>query len=128
MRTAERQERPRLPLVRISQLWGEPRHPTAQACAAGTPPEGSPREPDRVRATFSRNPRDGVVKTPLIASGYLVLLDMNWLYACASEAEGIISIRSASGRISFSASRLRAIHGFVYTRGSSMTTVSSSVF
>src|SRR5688572_29525088 len=46
-------------------LWGEPRHPTAQACAARTPPEGSPREPDRVRATLSRNSRNGVVKNAL---------------------------------------------------------------
>jgi hypothetical protein len=27
---------------------------------------GSPREPDRVRATFSRNPRYGVVKNALV--------------------------------------------------------------
>jgi hypothetical protein len=34
------------------------------------------------------------------------------MYACASEADGIISIRSAPGGISFSGSLFRASHGF----------------
>ena len=50
------------PATADSFMWGEPRHPTAQACAAGTPPEGSPREPDRVRATFAEIRAIGVVK------------------------------------------------------------------
>src|SRR5688500_831477 len=59
---------------------------------------------------------------------YFVWLEMVLVYACASEADGIISIRSVPGGISFNGSLLRAIHGFVYTSGSSMVTVSSRVF
>src|SRR5258705_13413865 len=63
-----------------------------------------------------------------IVVAYLPGAAKTFLYAAASVADGIISIRSVFGGISLSASLLRAIHGFVYAFGSSIATVSSIRF
>src|SRR5712691_9863342 len=59
---------------------------------------------------------------------YLLGLAKTFLYSAASDAEGIISIRSVSCGISLRGSLLRGTQGFVYAFGSSIVTVSSRVF
>src|SRR5437899_13101267 len=58
---------------------------------------------------------------------YLLGSAIDFRYAAASVAEGIISIRSVPGGISRSGSLSRAVQGFVYVLGSSRVTDNSSV-
>ena len=57
-----------------------------------------------------------------------VLLEMTWRYACAYDADGIISMRSDSGGINRSGSLFRIVHGLVYTFGSVMTSQREPAF
>src|SRR5881628_1964281 len=90
------------------------------------------RKPKMMRAQLCRygvNP-DGISREEWEAMdpGYFFPEAKTFLYSRASDAEGIISIRSVSGGSSRRASLLRGVQGFVYVFGSSIVTVSSIVF